>query len=87
MSANLTLSTTYQQRREIERFSQEQLAAHQLSRINQLLSEILPHNRFYGQQLASCDLPLKSLEQFAEFPFTFKDQLLEDRDGRALPII
>lgn len=81
MSANLTLSTTYQQRREIERFSQEQLAAHQLSRINQLLSEILPHNRFYGQQLASCDLPLKSLEQFAEFPFTFKDQLLEDRDG------
>ncbi len=81
MSAIPNLSTTCDRRREIERFSQEQLAAHQLSRINSLLSEILPHNRFYSQQLGSLELPLESLEQFAEFPFTFKDQLLGDHDG------
>ena len=61
MSVIPTLSTTFEQRREIERLSQEQVASHQLRRLNQLLSEILPHNRFYGQQLSAFDLRTKSL--------------------------
>ncbi|MEE2825446.1 MAG: AMP-binding protein [Planctomycetota bacterium] len=81
MTAKATLTKTCQQRREIERLSPAQLAEHQLSRINHLLGEILPHNRFYSQQLKSCSLPLESLEQFSELPYTFKDQLLDDRDG------
>ena len=81
MSVNPTLSTTFEQRREIERLPQEQVANHQLRRLNQLLSEILPHNRFYRQQLSAFDLPIDSLERFHQFPFTFKDQLLEDVEG------
>jgi phenylacetate-CoA ligase len=51
------------------------LAAHQLARLNALLEKILPHNRFYAEKLAEVALPLESLEQLDELPFTFKDEL------------
>lgn len=51
------------------------LAAHQLARLNGLLDRIRPHNRFYAEKLAEISLPLRSLEQLEELPFTFKDEL------------
>ena len=42
-----------------------------------MLSAILPHNRFYAEKLADVRLPLESLDQLDELPFTFKDELQE----------
>lgn len=70
------LRTTFQDRRQLEQMSREELARHQLARLNELLSEVVPHNRFYGEKLAQIELPLASLEQLASVPFTFKDELV-----------
>ncbi len=76
-----TISTTYQQRRQIQGFSQQELANHQLARLNNLLAAILPHNAFYAQQFRRVELPLQSLDQLTQLPFTFKDQLSESPKG------
>ena len=71
------ISTTYQQRRDIEGYSQEQLADHQLARLNKLIDEILPENQFYAQHLRDLKRPVSSLDQLSEIPYTYKDQLSE----------
>ncbi|HEY4313414.1 MAG TPA: AMP-binding protein [Pirellulales bacterium] len=63
-------------RRRLESLPAEQLAAHQLERLNALLAEILPANGFYAGKVANVKLPLSSLDELAEFPFTFKNELL-----------
>ncbi|MES1213302.1 MAG: phenylacetate--CoA ligase family protein, partial [Singulisphaera sp.] len=63
-------------RRNWESLDAVELEAHQLARLNALLSEILPANGFYASKLANLRLPLASLDQLTEFPFTFKDELL-----------
>lgn len=75
---SLLLSTTDGQRRAIEVLSRGELARHQLARLNLLLSEILPGNRFYAERLNGVSLPLKSLEDFAALPFTTKDDLHDE---------
>lgn len=67
--------TSPAQRRQWERLDARALAAHQLERLNRLLMEILPNNRFYADKLADWNLPLHSLEQLAELPYTFKEEL------------
>ena len=54
----------------------DELSQFQLGRLNRLLGEILPHNRFYGRQLQNVQSPLPSLDQLADLPYTFKDQLI-----------
>ena len=52
-----------------------------------MLKAILPQNRFYAEKLArisaarlqAADGPLESLDDLAELPFTFKDELLSSR--------
>lgn len=75
------MATTKEQRRGLERLPADQLARHQCDRLNTLLAEMLPHNRFYAEKLAGIDLPLKSLDQLDELPFTFKDDLLSASDS------
>ena len=78
------ISTTFDQRRRLEALGAKQLAAHQLGRLNRLLKTILPQNHFYTEKFAhlSADRlgdpggPLRSLDELAELPFTFKDELL-----------
>jgi phenylacetate-CoA ligase len=62
-------------RRRLEQLPREELRRHQLARLNELLKEAAAHNRFYGEKLASVNLPLESLEQLASLPFTFKEEL------------
>lgn len=69
-------ATNYESRRRTERLSREELTQHQLVRVNGLLAKILPHNQFYARKLAGIDLPLKSLGELAQFPFTTKDELI-----------
>ncbi len=78
------LTTTPEQRRQFESLDDSALEAHQLSRLNALLREILPQNRFYTEKLSAISAqaladpagPLHSLDDVAALPFTFKDELL-----------
>ena len=67
-----------EQRRRYERMDAQSLAAHQVERLNQLLETILPANKFYSDKLSGLPHHLDSLEQFSEYPFTFKGELAGD---------
>jgi phenylacetate-CoA ligase len=67
--------TSFEERRRLERLAPQDLAAHQLARLNALLARILPENRFYAEKLSNVGLPLRSLEELDQLPFTFKDEL------------
>ncbi len=73
--------TSFEQRRRLERLEPKLLATHQLARLNRMLATILPENRFYAEKLADVPLPLESLEQLDQLPFTFKDELQVSSSG------
>ena len=68
-------NTSYDKRRQLEQMEPESLAKFQLDRLNALLTEILPHNRFYADKLGDVSLPLGSLDELAELPLTYKAEL------------
>ncbi len=55
------------------------LDALKLGRLNALLREILPANEFYAAKLArvAAGIPLESLDALVDWPFTFKEELVE----------
>src|SRR5262245_21329202 len=60
----------------------EQLREHQLARLKILLAEVVPHNHFYAEKFARVEcLPLESLDQLDQLPFTFKDELATAAHG------
>lgn len=63
------------ERRRLESLDRRALAEHQRSRLNELLARILPANEFYARKFSRVRLPLESLEQLVELPFTTKDEL------------
>ena len=69
----------FRQREAMRGLAAESLAEHQLLRLNQLLYDMLPHNRFYGAKLSSATLPLESLSAVTELPFTYKEELVSAR--------
>jgi phenylacetate-CoA ligase len=70
------------ERQALLRLPRQTLRQHQLSRLQQLLSEVVPHNRFYAEKFARVEcLPLESLEQLEQLPFTFKDELATAAHG------
>ncbi len=80
------ISTTYEERRRLEALDESALAKHQLGRLNRLLKAILPQNRFYAEKLTTIlprldDIngPLGSLDEVAELPYSFKEELLSSR--------
>jgi phenylacetate-CoA ligase len=72
------LLSTYVERRRQEGLDRELLRALQLEKLNRLLQNILPHNRFYAEKLSSVQMPLASLDELASLPFTFKQELALD---------
>ena len=56
----------------------ERTRARQLDRLNALLADILPHNRFYAAKLAGLTPPL-DWSDFASLPFTTKAELVADQ--------
>lgn len=73
---------SFEQRRQFERLGAEQLANHQLKKLNDLLAAILPCNRFYREKLSSVNIPLTGLDRLSELPFTYKEELSRSRsDG------
>ncbi len=60
----------------------QELRCYQLARLQKLLTEVVPHNRFYAEKFARVEcLPLESLEQLEQLPFTFKDELVTAAHG------
>jgi len=80
----IMLRTTAAERRRQEGLDRNALRALQLEKLNRLLAQILPHNRFYAEKLSSLTLPLKSLDQLAGLPFTFKQELAHDLPSHEL---
>ncbi len=73
----------FQQRRQFESLQRDELDAYQLQALNRQFELILPDNRFYAEKLVGVNLPLESLEQFRELPFTVKDELQQADDFAA----
>jgi phenylacetate-CoA ligase len=71
----MTTLCTAADRRRLETLPASELEAHQLRRFNELVAAILPQNSFYAQKLAGVALPLASLDQLADIPFTYKEEL------------
>jgi len=70
------IRTLPEDRRRLIQLPREELRRQQLARLNALLADVVPHNRFYAEKFGRVDcLPLTALEQLARLPFTFKDEL------------
>ncbi len=67
---------TSETRRRLQSLEGSALEEHQLARLNALLAHVLPANGFYAEKLAEVRLPVASLEELAQLPFTFKEELL-----------
>jgi phenylacetate-CoA ligase len=76
--------TTAEERRKLESLDGRALASHQLRRFEKLLDRILPQNEFYAAKLSGITRPIRSLDAFAELPFTFKEELLGHPHGHDL---
>ena len=62
------------------------LASYKLERLRGLLREMLPHNAFYAAKLARVGVDrLASLDELADWPFTFKEELVEAAGQGGLP--
>ena len=85
MSKIVYQRTSFRQRRELEQSDATVLSNYQLGRLNELLEAVIPKNEFYNSKLGNVNLPLASLDQLNEFPFTFKEELLghESSEGFA----
>ncbi|MFM8708891.1 MAG: phenylacetate--CoA ligase family protein, partial [Planctomycetia bacterium] len=57
--------------------ARQRLDAVKLERLRGLVADILPHNRFYAAKLARVSLDLPTLDALADWPFTFKEELVE----------
>jgi len=76
MSNLLTRRTDKNRRLAIQHWDRKCLHAYQCERLNELLSVVLPENRFYAKKLADvAGDKIDSLERLGEFPFTTKDEL------------
>ena len=73
--------STARERRRLESLDGESLARYQVARLNQLLAAILPTNRFYAEKLSRVKRPIESLHEMADWPFTFKEELLGKGPG------
>ena len=56
--------------------SRQKLEATKLHRLNEMFAVVLSANSFYREKLSGCTTPVQSLEQFADFPFTKKPELI-----------
>ncbi|MEI6255444.1 MAG: AMP-binding protein [Planctomycetota bacterium] len=57
--------------------ARDELDALKLERLRGLMREILPHNKFYTAKLARVSSELATLDDLADWPFTFKEDLVE----------
>lgn len=79
--------TTRADRLQLQRLSADQLTAHQLDRLNLLLAEILPSNKFYQTKFGRLNLELDSLEREANCRIHLKTNSWVTRLRQGLRVI
>jgi phenylacetate-CoA ligase len=79
------MSASAEDRRRLQSLDRGALAAHQLARLNALLAAVLPANRFYATKLADVRLPLASLDELRNLPFTTKEELVAGHGADSAP--
>jgi phenylacetate-CoA ligase len=75
------MTSAVENRRQMESLDRAALERHQVSRLNALLDQILPQNRFYAEKLAGIRRPIRSLGEMREWNFTFKQGLISRHEG------
>src|SRR5690606_13858026 len=65
--------------------SPDELATHQLTRLNELLAQILPANEFYARKFAGRPPQLRSLDELQQLPLTTKEELVVEGAPHAVP--
>jgi phenylacetate-CoA ligase len=75
------LRASPEDRRKQQALPRAVLAQHQLFRLQKLLAEVVPHNRFYAEKFGLIDLQLSSLDDLSRLPYTFKDELVTATAG------
>ncbi len=68
--------TSVTERCRLQSLPRKELESYQLARLNALFDTILPANELYAKKLARIRRPLQSLAEFADFPFTYKEELI-----------
>ncbi len=64
-------------RLELQRLGEQPLAEYQIAKLNRLLDGVLPENKFYQTKFSGLPRHVKSLEQLQDFPYTFKEELVD----------
>jgi phenylacetate-CoA ligase len=80
-----TNQSRFEKRRQVESLTPDALANYQLERLNNLLDQVLPHNRFYSRKLACLERPIRSLSTLSAIPFTHKEELQPTEESNGLP--
>ncbi len=65
-------------RPELETAAPGEMRRHQLARLNELLHEVLPRNRFYARKYGALAVPI-DFETFSRLPFTTKPEFVADQ--------
>ncbi len=61
--------------------SREEIVAQQFAKLGELISALIPANRFYTKKLSGIDSPFSSLEDFSrKIPFTTKPEMVADQE-------
>jgi phenylacetate-CoA ligase len=81
----MSMTDSAEHRRRCEAMSPDELATHQLTRLNELLAQILPVNEFYARKFAGRPPQLRSLDELRELPLTTKEELVVDGAPHAVP--
>lgn len=77
--------TSPEYRRRVEALDPQGLADLQLAKLNDQLAKILPSNQFYAEKFSGFELPLASLEQLSDLPYTTKEELLVGGGSQTQP--
>ncbi|RAK15068.1 phenylacetate-CoA ligase [Anoxybacillus vitaminiphilus] len=56
-----------------------ELSEYQLQKLNELLVFVSQFNEFYKEKLKDTRLPIKTMEEFLQLPFTTKEELADDQ--------
>ena len=70
------IPSSFEHRRRLEGLTAEARGVYQIDRLNGLLRDILPENRFYAEKLSNAPHELASLDQLELLPYTFKGELI-----------
>jgi len=77
-SATIPLMKPAADREKIRSLDRPALEVYQLERLNQLLREVLPQNKFYAKKLSGLKSPIERISDLSKLPFTSKEELVGD---------